>query len=104
MGFSIPAFELEKWDPELVRLVSNIGTESVGRLPDGADLATWTHVAIQVQTDGLASLWIEREQVATLRVPTTLLREPLRVAIFGDVVGTHAYVRNFAWWAEPRYR
>lgn len=61
-------------------------------------------MAIQVQTDGLGTLWIDREQVATLRVPTTLLREPLRVGIFGGVVGTHAYVRNLTWWAEPRYR
>lgn len=104
VGFTLPAFQLEKWDPDLVRLASNVGTESVGRLPEGTDLATWTHVAIQVQTDGLATLWIDREQVTALRVPTTLLRDPLRVGIFGRVVGTHAYVRNFAWWAEPRYR
>ena len=104
ISFMLPAFELAKWDPEIVAFRSSVGSEAVRPLPDGTDPARWTRLAIQVQADGLATLWIDHQQVARVQVPITLLREPLRVGIFADAVDTYAYVRDFTWWSEPRYR
>ncbi|MFW5951536.1 MAG: AAA family ATPase, partial [Gemmatimonadota bacterium] len=100
----LPAYELDKWSPHLVRFSVRSGAENIVELPEAVDLAGWTHFAIQLQPDGQASLWIDRERVSTLTVPAAVREKPLRPAILAGTVGTEGHVRHFAWWAEPRLR
>ncbi len=104
LAMVLPAFELDKWSPRLVKLWTHSRLEEIAALPHRTDPATWTHVAVQIQADGLATLWFDREKVAETALNPAFLSRPLRVAIFGRTYNTEAFVRNLAWWAEPRYR
>ncbi len=64
----------------------------------------WFHVALELQPDGQASLWVDHHEVLT--APVHVAVDPARpwtVRLAARTVGTDVYVRDLAVWTEPRF-
>lgn len=101
--FQYPSRELAKFRADEAAFSNGVITDFLdlsGTLPtDG-----WTHVAIELRADGIASLYINHEFIRQL--PLRVRNNPetrWRIALFNDATDTEVLVRNLVLWPGMRY-
>ncbi len=99
-----PARDLQKFDPSEVSISTTPGLVRDVRVPEVLPTGDWIHIALQVRVDGVATIVLNRERIASAPVTLQNLETgKFHLVIQGDAVGTEVFVRNLTVWPGERY-